>query len=361
MSELFGPCGRAVDGSFWCFDPPRAAMRYPALQGVLDYDVGGSFLSGFFNTAPTTFDCEIMSSHAVACEGSDLDAQLGFATSSAQTCPYNCTPLLQQQQVTCGYPCENAPRAVPGVGPATAIMANGGPCALLTSGGVSCWGGDANGSPVAPATISLPDKAVAIAGGVSSCAVLASGQLACWVLDAWGPIDRSSCPSSGCAVPVVAPGLNGLVSISSTFDHACVLRNDGAAFCWGENLAGELGDGTGTQRTTPVPVATSVQLSQISTGFGETCAVTKDGHVACWGLADIPPGVNGATTCPTSNSYFGCRLVPVVIPGIDEVKQVAAAFGNGSGGFAYALRRNGSVLSIDDDPDGGFDVVQVAP
>ncbi len=250
---------------------------------------------------------------------------------------------------------------MPGVGPATAIMANGGPCALLTNGAVSCWGGDASGNPVAPSTIALPDKAVAIAGGVSSCAVLVNGQLACWVLSPWGPIDTSTCPSAGCAVPALVPGLNGLVSTSSTFDHACVLRNDGAAWCWGENIAGEMGDGTGTARTTPVPVATTVQLSQISAGFGGACAVTRDGHVACWGSADAPPGVNGATTCPPPSGYFGCRLAPVVIPGVDDVKQVSTSFASGSGGFAYALRTDGSVLSIDDNPKGGFDVVQVAP
>jgi alpha-tubulin suppressor-like RCC1 family protein len=37
--------------------------------------------------------------------------------------------------------------------------------------------------------------------------------------------------------------------------HSCGLAVGGAAYCWGNNPDGELGDGTTTNRLTPVPVA----------------------------------------------------------------------------------------------------------
>ena len=37
-------------------------------------------------------------------------------------------------------------------------------------------------------------------------------------------------------------------------DHTCVIQESGAAYCWGRNLDGELGDGTGRNRRTPVPL-----------------------------------------------------------------------------------------------------------
>jgi hypothetical protein len=350
MSELFGACARGVDGSFWCFGPTTPE---PALDGVLGYSMGGAFLSGFLNSEPSTFDCEILRDHQVACEGSDIDSQLGFA--AASTCQYNCTPILSPQQESCPYPCVNAPRVVPGVAPSIAIMGIGGPCALQTDGSVVCWGAGANGGE-APLTMALPDKAVAIAGGQGSCAVLAGGELACWALGDEGPIDKSTCPSNGCTPPVVVPQLDNLAGLSGTYDHSCAVRGDGATFCWGENLAGELGDGTTNDSTTPARVATSLALSQVSTAFGVTCAVTTDAHVACWGLTDGSVGVDGATTCPEL-SGLGCRLVPVEVPGVGSVKQVAAI---GGGPIAYALLTDGTVLSIDDG-EKSFVVQQVAP
>lgn len=65
--------------------------------------------------------------------------------------------------------------------------------------------------------------------------------------------------------------------------------------------------------------------------------------------------MNGATTC----SSLDCRLAPVEIPGVENVAQVSALVDNG--GFAYALLKDGRVLSIADGSKGGFLVTQVAP
>ncbi|PYP71587.1 MAG: hypothetical protein DMD41_11935 [Gemmatimonadetes bacterium] len=43
-------------------------------------------------------------------------------------------------------------------------------------------------------------------------------------------------------------------SVSSDPTHSCGVTTGGAAYCWGDNSEGELGNGTHTSSTTPVVV-----------------------------------------------------------------------------------------------------------
>jgi len=110
---------------------------------------------------------------------------------------------------------------------------------------------------------------------------------------------------------VAAPG--PLTQITTGWSHACALDDAGAAYCWGDNTSGELGDGsTVTQAGTPVAVDTSgvlagVSLSQISAGMQQTCAVSTTGTGYCWGLNN--EGQLGDNT--TTNSGVPVQVLPV--------------------------------------------------
>jgi len=69
--------------------------------------------------------------------------------------------------------------------------------------------------------------------------------------------------------------------------HACAITSNGKAYCWGANYAGQLGDGSGLNKNTPVLVDTStignVQFTSISLGYAHTCAIATNGKTYCWG------------------------------------------------------------------------------
>jgi hypothetical protein len=73
------------------------------------------------------------------------------------------------------------------------------------------------------------------------------------------------------ATPVTTPepviGGHTFVEVSAGSAHTCAIRTDGAAWCWGGNASGGLGDGTLVNRSSPVPVLGGLQFSQIGAGI----------------------------------------------------------------------------------------------
>ena len=74
-----------------------------------------------------------------------------------------------------------------------------------------------------------------------------------------------------------------VLAISAGGSHSCALRTDGAAFCWGLNTSGQLGDGTLVNRSSPVMVDTELRFRAISAGDTHTCAITDGDDAYCWG------------------------------------------------------------------------------
>jgi alpha-tubulin suppressor-like RCC1 family protein len=67
------------------------------------------------------------------------------------------------------------------------------------------------------------------------------------------------------------------------FAFTCGLTEQHQAFCWGSNDLGQLGDGTVTQRLTPVAVAGGRRFRHVSAGTGHTCGGTLADRAFCWG------------------------------------------------------------------------------
>ena len=167
-------------------------------------------------------------------------------------------------------------------------------CALTGSGGVMCWGSNAQGqlgdgattdssAPVAVRGLSSGVRAV-VAGMVHSCALLSSGSVTCWGYNAEGELGDGTTGSSTTPVNVLGLAHSAVAVSSSTGRQTCALEISGGVQCWGANFSGELGDGTTTSSPTPVDVVglTGGAIA-ISAGEDHSCAVTSAGAAKCWG------------------------------------------------------------------------------
>jgi alpha-tubulin suppressor-like RCC1 family protein len=72
-------------------------------------------------------------------------------------------------------------------------------------------------------------------------------------------------------------------SVSAGTSHSCGLTTTGTAYCWGGGGSGQLGDGTTTNRPTPVAVAGGLTFQSVVAGNSHTCGVTTAGVGYCWG------------------------------------------------------------------------------
>jgi Regulator of chromosome condensation (RCC1) repeat len=78
---------------------------------------------------------------------------------------------------------------------------------------------------------------------------------------------------------------SGIAGISAGSSHTCAVTSSGAVKCWGENVYGQVGDGTTTRRLTPTSVVgLSSGVSTITTGDSDSCAVLLQDGARCWGL-----------------------------------------------------------------------------
>jgi alpha-tubulin suppressor-like RCC1 family protein len=135
------------------------------------------------------------------------------------------------------------------------------------------------------------------AGGNHNCAVTRDDQAYCWGKNRFGQLGNGTrvgpetCQLFGgnpCSTKPVAV-LRDLPfrAVSSGNDYTCGVTTTSIAYCWGRNLQGQLGDGTQyNTRVRPVAVLGGLQFRAVSGGapFGRsTCGVTTDGAAYCWG------------------------------------------------------------------------------
>ena len=85
---------------------------------------------------------------------------------------------------------------------------------------------------------------------------------------------------------------DGIVSIDAGRSHTCASLGDGSAICWGRNNVGQIGDGSYTDRPSPVAVPGLTKVSSISAGRFHSCAVAGTSGY-CWGDNNFGQLANG--------------------------------------------------------------------
>ena len=152
------------------------------------------------------------------------------------------------------------------------------------------------------------DEPVVLANQFSSgyyhaCVIASDNKLYCWGRNHRGQLGNNSTADSSKPVAVNMTGVlagKTIKQISSGAYHTCVVASDDNAYCWGENMKGQLGNNSTANSSVPVKVDTSGALAgktikQISTGHYHTCAVASDDKIYCWGENNNGELGNGST------------------------------------------------------------------
>jgi alpha-tubulin suppressor-like RCC1 family protein len=211
------------------------------------------------------------------------------------------------------------PVPVQGLGGGIGAIVGGGrhTCALSEGGGVRCWGFNGRGqlgdnsittrlTPVDVQGLATGVSAIT-AGDEHSCALTQESGVKCWGFNSSGQLGDAS--NTNRPTPVNVQGLGGgIIAIAAGYDHTCALGAGGIVSCWGDNETGQLGDNTFTERFAPANVqGLGTGIVGVAAGAGHSCALSDEGRVKCWG--DNSAGQLGDGSLPV-------RLTPVDVPGL---------------------------------------------
>lgn len=194
-------------------------------------------------TAGMHHTCALTTGGGVKCWGDDQYGQLGNSEANTSWIPVDVSELTS--------------------GVAAIDAGWNHTCAVTTGGGAKCWGFNLQGelgddskiNRQTPVDVSgLTNGVITIsAGGWHTCALITGGGVKCWGFNSDGQLGNDSKLAS--LKPVDVSGLtSGIVAITTGYWHTCALTTSGGIKCWGNNELGRLGDGTAIDRLTPVDV-----------------------------------------------------------------------------------------------------------
>lgn len=319
----------------------RPVTTQPLGATAVGVGVGGDLATG-------AQSCALLSSGVVSCWGANAGAD---AASSLAPTPVSAPPLagidpngVPMIAVGLGFACISTggpiycwgandfgqlgdgshgtsratPAPVTGIDVTRALVAGDRHACAVTPNGALCWGSNASGQlglyGAGQGPIPSPNKvygggdAIAIAAGANhSCMIHAGGRMACWGANNAGQLGNGNNLPRGLPEAVGAKTSAGELTGTAIYaggDHTCALVADGGVDCWGQNGAGELGDGTQTDRLAPVAVnGLAITAQRLALGVEHTCAFS-DSHVECWGAGGrLGDGTTAASPAPVPVAF----------------------------------------------------------
>jgi len=142
-------------------------------------------------------------------------------------------------------------------------------------------------------------------GDSVACGLAAGGAAYCWGDQTYGELGNGVSADGKSSLPVRVTGpltaAATFTQVSAGGTHVCALVTGGSAYCWGHDDALQLGNGDviKANSSTPVPAVPGKVFKQIAAGRSFTCGLQTDGVTFCWGdnaLGQLGRGTFGDTT-----------------------------------------------------------------
>ena len=179
---------------------------------------------------------------------------------------------------------------------------------------ISNWGqgytlvATANGLTAATSTAFDVTLGLVQLGKGASCGINRMGQAFCWGDNVYGEVGDGTTGNRSVPVPV-AGGLSfaeiGSFVTPGNGANACGATTSGASYCW----AGLVGDGTTGTHSVPWPTSFLSSVYEVEPGWAHTCAVTADHSAWCWGRDDFGQLGNNATAIYSSPALYPNQVV----------------------------------------------------
>jgi alpha-tubulin suppressor-like RCC1 family protein len=228
-------------------------------------------------SAGSSHTCGLTTGGAAYCWGDNSYDQLGLGAPIDRSSPVAVSGGLVFKDIRGGY---------------------GHTCGVTTGGAAYCWGYNESGQVGDGTSGGNSDRTspVAVLGGlvfqtasvgeIHSCGLTAGGAAYCWGHGWEGQLGYGGNDFTRSTPVAVSGGLvfQAISAASAGSRHTCGLTTGGAAYCWGKNDVGQLGDGGGTNQWTPVAVLGGLVFQSISAGSSHTCGLTTGGAAYCWGV-----------------------------------------------------------------------------
>ncbi|MDB5167906.1 MAG: cell surface receptor domain protein, partial [Candidatus Saccharibacteria bacterium] len=191
-------------------------------------------------------------------------------------------------------------------------------CAVASDNLSYCWGDGGNGQlgnnsttsssvPVATVTTGvLNGKTVSsiVAGAKHTCAVASDSQAYCWGYNGYGQLGNNSTGQSTVPVAVTATGIlagKTVLSFATDGHHTCAVASDNQAYCWGQNINGQLGNSSLTNSSVAVAVQ-QISIRMPIVKFG-TALATNVQVVSNTSLSVVSPAASAGIATVSVTSY----------------------------------------------------------
>jgi alpha-tubulin suppressor-like RCC1 family protein len=233
-------------------------------------------------------------------------------------------------------------------------------CGVTTGGAAYCWGSNWFGELGGGTADTVPHATpAAVSGGLlfttvssamfHSCALTTGGAAYCWGLNQLGTVGDGAVVDNPVTVPAPSLVVGGhtFASISAGSFGTCALAPEGVAWCWGSNENGEMGVDSPWVSSTPLPVSGGHAFSSVSEGDGFTCGVTTDQVAWCWGASALVGKISPNKTCGNTPGGVMCASKePEPVDGALAVATVSVgrefACGVTTDGAAWCWGSNGA-------------------